>query len=226
MTKPRLNRNKFTNVHTLQVDEVVDLDSLIDFLNARTGTPRPLAKDKGAVSKRVKEFFKEYPDADWRALTDLANWNNAKNKHLTMVQLVSSWRYAYEDGYMRILGRGNSTNDDATLQELLKSVADGDVRQRMIGAATSTDRDRIYEEYRSRDEEVEVAAEPGDPLGDLGLAKGQGVKVRLSPADLPMVGTITGLEGNRLNVYVRGETVPVPFDLVQVRVNGEWESML
>lgn len=226
MSKPRLMRNRFTNVHMLQVDEVVDLDSLIDFLNSRVGTPRPLAKDKGVVSKHAKEFFKQYPEADWRALTDLANWARAKNKHLNMIKLVASWRYAYEDGYMRILQRGNSTNDDDTLQEMLKNVSDHDVRQQMIGAATKTDRDRVYEMYRQRDEIADVEPEDDDPLSDFGLARGQAVKVRLSPADLPITGTILGLKENRLRVYVKGQDVPVPFDLVQIRVNGQWEDLL
>ena len=224
--KKRLTNNKHNNVHLLMVDEVVDLDSLIDFLNSRTGSPRPLAKEKGAVSKHAKAFFEEYPDAEWRALTDLATWARAKNKHLSMIQLVGSWRYAFEDGYMRILGDGSSTNDDLTLSEMLKHVDDEDVRNRMMAAATASDRDVIYETYRSTFDGCDISPTPEDPLADLGLATGQAVKVRFSPADNPVAGTIVGLAGNRLEVYARGETLPVPFDLVQVRRDGEWEGLL
>lgn len=210
----------------LSVDEVVDLDTLCSFLNSRCGAPLPLARDRGAVSKQAKAFFKSYPDAEWRALTDLANWAKAKNKHLPMVQLVASWRYAYEDGFMRILERDSSTNDEATLKEMLKSVDDRSVRDRMINAATATARDEIYQTYHQTSEAADVAPGQDDPLADLGLATGQAVKVRLSAADNPTTGTAVGVTDNRLVVYLRGQEVPVPLHLVQVREDGEWIDLL
>ena len=227
--KKRLTRNKFPTVHVLTVDEVVDLDTLIDFLNSRVGTPRPLAKEKGGVSKQATTFFESYPNAEWRALTDLATWAKVKNKHLSMVQLVGSWRYAYEDGFMNILMNNSSTNDEITLQELLKTVDDEGVRRRMIGASTATERDQIYQTFRDTFDDirdVDIHKDDTDPLADYGLATGQAVKVRMSAADIPEVGTIVGLTGTRLDVYLKGQTVPVPLDLVQVRQDGEWENLL
>ena len=226
VTMPRVNNNKYKTVHMLTADEVVDLDTLCSFLNARCGAPLPLARDKGAVSKKAKEFFDNYPDAEWRALTDLATWAKAKQKHLNMIQLVASWRYAYADGYMRILAANSSTNDERTLREMLKNVDDPKVRDRMILASTATARDQIYETYHQTSEAKDVSPAQDDPLADYGLAKGQAVKVRLSAADTPIVGTVVGMTDNRLTVYLKGEEVPVPFHLVQTRQDGEWENLL
>lgn len=222
---PRVNPNKYNNSHMISVDEVVDLASLMDYLNSRCGAPIPTAKDKGLVSKHAESFFKSYPDADWRALTDLATWAKAKNKHLSMPMLVGSWRYAYQDGFLMILSRGG-TNDYETLREMLKSVDDPDVRERMINASTATYRDEIYESYHKTNETVHVPPAEEDPLSDLGLATGQAVKVRLSAADLPVIGTVVGLSEKRLRIYLKGQEIPVPLDLVQVRVDGEWIDLL
>lgn len=210
----------------LTPDEVVDLKTLMSYLNSRCGAALPLAKEKGAVKKHADAFFESYPNAEWRALTDLANWANAKGKHLNMIKLVGSWRYAYEDGYMRILDRGNSTNDDRTLREMLKNVADPHVREQMMNAATATARNEIYETYHRSNEAADVSPGQDDPLAEYGLATGQAVKVRLTAADIPVVGTAIGLDDKRLLVYLKGEEVPIPFHLVQVREDGEWSNLL
>jgi hypothetical protein len=223
---PRVTNNKYKTVHMLSVDEVIDLDTLCSFLNSRCGAPLPTAKDKGAVSKNAVVFFESYPDAEWRALTDLANWSKAKNKHLSMVQLVGSWRYAFEDGFMRILQADSSTNDETTLREMLKSVEDPATRERMINASTATARDEAYQTYHDTFAAGDVDAGQDDPLKGYGLATGQAVKVRLSAADTAIVGTVVGLVENRLSVYLRGQEVPVPFHLVQIRQDGEWIDLL
>lgn len=225
---PRLNTNKFHSTHMLTVDEVVDLDTLIDFLNSRCGSPLPLKKDRGIVSKNAKSFFESYPDAEWSALTDLAVWAKTKNKHLSMVQLVGSWRYAYQDGFMRILQRGGSTNDDLTLRNMVRGINDEEVRTRMVNAPTSTARDEIYQDYLESSTEAGVPVKSlNDPLMGYGLGTGQVVKVRLSAADNQQYGTVIGLSGdNRLLVYVNGEELPVRFDLVYVRNNETWECLL
>lgn len=226
----RLTTNKFHSTHMLTVDEVHDLDSLIDFLNSRCGSPLPLKKEKGVVGKLAKEFFDSYPHADWRALTDLATWARVKRKRLSMVQLVGSWRYAYEDGFMIILDRGSSTNDDEMLHEMLKSVEDPEVRSRMMTSTSAAVRDEIYRAYHDTFEDQtrsEVAAsDKDDPLRDFGLSVGQVVKVRLSAADPQETGTVKGMsDDNRLLIYLRGETYPIDWELVYVRSNGTWESI-
>lgn len=169
MTKSKLYRNKYPTVHTLSVDEVVDLDTLIDFLNTRAGIPRPLAKDKGAVSKKAQEFFDSYPDAKWRALTDLATWAKVKRKRVDMIQLVGSWRHAYKDGFMHILENGSSTNDDTTLHQMLKNVDDEHVRSQMTNAATATERDSIYQTYLDSSGPSDVSHSEDDPLESMGI---------------------------------------------------------
>lgn len=228
---PRLNTNKYHDVHLLTVDEVVDLNTLIDFLNSRVGAPLPTVRDKGAVSKQAQSFFESYPDASWRALTDLATWARVKRKHLSMVQLVGSWRYAYQDGFMQILERGGSTNDDETLHVLLKGVDDPHVRETMSNALTKKARDEIYNAYLATRPESEVAVEEpsSDPVQEYGLSTGQVVKVRFNAADELTLGTIVGLSGDsppRPLVYMRGESLPVDWESVYVRNDGAWECLI
>ena len=228
----KLTTNKYHNIHMLDVDEVVDLDSLIDFLNSRCGSPIPTKKDKGVVSKMAKDFFESYPDADWRCLTDLATWAKVRNKHLSMDRLVCSWRYAYQDGFMLLLQRGGSTNDDATLALMLQNVNDQAIRDQLTCAATSTARDEIYKAFLDTSEKVGINAgsevdDTPDPLTDYGLKTGQTIKVRMSASDNPEYGTVVRLsDDDRLIVYIRGRELPVEFDLVYIRRGKEWECLL
>jgi hypothetical protein len=205
----------------LTIDEVVDEQSLIEYAHMVLGTPYPTQKQIPTLRKTLKQFFKDYPDANYRCLTDVVVWARARHKHLDMVRLFGSYRYAYQDGYMRILERGGRSNDDETLGKLLVNVTDPKVRERMAAAATAAARDEIYEHYISL---PDVTSEKSSRNLRQGLTEGQVVRYRLSLADPLKYGTIVGSRESKVLVHGSGQDLEMAPHMIYVRKDGEWHE--
>ncbi len=223
----KIGKNITTSGRKMHPDLVQDYQTLLDYAHQMLGTPYPLAKEHAGVRKVVKQFMEEYPDTgSYQALTDVVRWAKHRKKHLSMVQLFSSYRYAYQDGFMIILDRGDM-NDDTTLVVILKNVTDEAVRTRMIAATTAGIRNQIYNTYLEEQEwETPEPEEPKDQplLQGLGLYIGQPVQYRVTVARRSDLGTVLGEDGDNVIVY-DGINRSIAPNLIRVRRSGEWVSI-
>lgn len=228
---PRLLTNRVKFARPLTVEDVTDADSLVEYAHYILGTPYPNAKERVALNSILKQFFKDYPDANFRCLTDVVTWAKARNKHFDVAKLFGCYRYAYQDGFMSILEAGGSTNDDATLARLLENVDDPHVRSRMIAAASSTTRDEIYEHYLSSRETEDRNGSKNLPhltppyLADLGLREGEVVCFKVSLSDPLKYGTVVGHTDTKVLVYSSGEELPLSPHMVYQRKDGAWQPL-
>lgn len=222
---PRLNRNRFRYSSILNVDDVIDLESLLVYFNQHYGSPLPTVEDKKKAGAATKKFFESYPDAEWSALTDLVTWAKSKRgrRRYSGAELAQSWRYAYQDGFMLILQRGG-TNNDAELATLLENVSDDEVRTQMINAPSATARSYIYHTYLSslKSESEPTVIRFGDEESHPAAVEGQ--TVRIEAGSKHQYGIVSKVLDNKLEVRVNYDTVVVPFDAVKFRIDGAWSS--
>lgn len=225
----RITKNELPSGRKMNPSHVQSYETLLDYAHQLLGTPYPYAKDHAAVRKQINTFMEQYPETGtYQALTDVVRWAKHRKKHLSMVQLFGSWTFAYQDGFMKILERGD-INDDSTLSAMLKNVDDQETRHRMIAALTSEVRNEIYEIYLAErqwdvGQVTEEDVEHHPLLEELGLYVGQVVQYRVSgsqPADL---GTIIGEDGDNVIVY-NGMNRAIPPGLLQTRKNGTWSKI-
>ena len=225
---PTLTQNRQKFIKMLTPEEVVDLDSWMEYAHQTLGVAIPNQKVKSGLHKVSKEFFELHPDATWLALVDVVRWGQTsrKTKHYDMIELLSSWKYAHEEGFMRILAR-MGTNDEETLHEMLKSVHDPFYADRMKVARTSTDRDEVYQEYLAVTDggETPTYEDTTESFGHPGLKQGQVMRYRLSVADHPRMGTLLRQDGDKLVIYTGEREVALPPKLLQVKIDGNWEAL-
>lgn len=220
------NRIKFTNI--IDIDDVEDYDSLIEYAHQAVGMPYPKYNEIPQVRKVLKDFFVQYPDANYRTLTDVVRWARARGKHLDAVRLFGSWRYAYTDGFMALLERGGRTNDDKTLRTLLASVDDPDVAERMKLAATAADGDLIYSAYLQDTQgnaDIETSAQNNFLLDKCKLGVGEVVRFKVSFTDPHIYGTVLGATDAKVVVRYQDKDLELDPHALAVRRGGEWEQI-
>lgn len=221
---PRLSNNRTKFNRLLTVDDVTDTNSLCRYAHQTIGSAIPTAKDMPAVNKTVREFLEMHPDASVNALTDVVQWAKFRKKHLSMVQLFGSWKYANQDGFMTILSRGGS-NDDETLSTLLRSVSDKNTRERMIAATTGAERDSVHKAYL---EEIDQKPEESDEEKitlNWGLSVGQVSEVQLSLMEKPRYAVIVDTTDDKVIVHLEGQSREIKPHLVKIRDGKEWKQI-
>jgi len=209
-------------------EDVVDLNSWADYAHQKLGVAHPTAKLLPALHKIANGFFEEYPDATWLALVDVVRWakHTRKVKHFDIEKLLGSWKYAHQDGYMRILAR-LGTNDEETLREMLKSVHDNHYADRMKIARTATERDEVYQEYLTATDGGDLPTyEDTSPVFTSPLLRGgMVVRYRLTVADYPRMGTLLRQDNEKLVIYTGDREVALEVKLLQVKIDGSWEPL-
>lgn len=215
------NRQKF--VKPLTVDDVVDLETFAIYSTQVIGTPNLLVKDRVAAQKAADKFFEQWPSASYSALTDLCIWVRAQGKHLTISRLIGEWRFAYEDGFLKILERG-STNDSATLAKLLPNVDNPEVRQCMMRASSGRNRDRIYKQYIENSDggAIPEVMKTSAFLDSYGLFIGQVILYQISLSDPYDYGTIIGEIDDKIIVHHRDGSRPLKPRMIKIRQGGDW----
>jgi len=226
---PKISKNRQKFGKSLTVDEVVDYDSLCEYAHYILGTPYPRSKDHAKVRTVLKKFFEDYPDAEYRAMTDVITWAKARKKHLSMEALFAAYRFAYQDGYMRILTNKGSTNDQKTLSAMLASVSDSGVRDAMTTATSASVRDAIFDDYLRETDGGDSPSKRGVDshplLTSLGLFVGQVVSYYVVPSATMRYGTVIGAVDDFIKVHSSGEVVHLPAYMLSVRRAGQWENL-
>lgn len=212
----------------LNPEDVVDMDSWIDYAHQKLGVAYPTAKTKPAMLKMSTQFFEAHPDATWHALVDLVRWakHTRKTRHYDIQELLGSWQYAHQEGYMTILSR-LGTNDDETLNEMLKSVHDPVYADRMKIARTATERNEVYAEYlEATDGGQPVINDDTSPeFDDLRLSSGMVMRYRLTVAEQPKMGTLLRQDGDNLVIYTGDREVSLPPRLLSIKIDGAWDYL-
>lgn len=227
---PKISKNRQKFAHSLTVDEVVDYDSLCEYAHHLLGTPYPKSKEHAIVRKVLKGFFEDYPDANYKTLTDVVTWAKARSRHYEMHELFACYRYAYKDGYMRILTNGGSTNDGETLSAMLQNVSNDETRERMVAAPSAMSRDNIYNEYILSTEGGVSSGTAKEPiphplLDSLGLFVGQVLQYRIVPSDAGTYGTVVGEQEEFIRVYNSGVVLHLSAFMISVRKAGTWTTL-
>jgi hypothetical protein len=228
---PRLTENRQKFVKQLTPEEVVDMDSWVDYAHQKLGIAFPTAKTKPALNKIAKEFFEEHPEATWRCLVDVVRWakHTRKSRHFSIQELLGSWRYAHEQGFMTMLSR-IGMNDEETLKEMLKSVDSPYFSDRMKMARTAEDRDEVMREYEASliDKADKLSTYEDTPVqfADCRLRMGMMVRYRLTLAEEPRVGTLLREEdGGEYRIYTGDREIRLPSRLLSFKIDGAWETL-
>lgn len=133
--------------------EVVDAKSFASYAQQRLGIPYPTRKSIAVLNKALKEFFAQYPQADYGTMCRLVEWAIAKRKRFAHTySLVYAFRYAYKDGYLPELDPNRErTNDDleALIEAALVVEKDPEWRRRLMVAHGVKARSEVYEAWRN-----------------------------------------------------------------------------
>lgn len=77
------------------------------------GVPWPTQKDLATTRKKVKEFFKNYPQADWHTLCRVVAWARSRKKRPSRVYLVIElFRDAWSNGALPELDPDNRVDPE------------------------------------------------------------------------------------------------------------------
>lgn len=132
--------------------DVVDAKSFANFAQQKLGIPYPTQKSIAVLNKALKEFFAQYPQADYSTMCRLVEWAISKKKRFAHTySLVYAFRYAYKDGYLPELDPNRErTNDDleALIEEALVVEKDPEWRRRFMVAHGVKARGEVYEAWR------------------------------------------------------------------------------
>lgn len=221
---PRISANRVQIARMLHEQDVHDIDTWIEYADQRLGVPYPLSKERPGLQKIFNDFMEQHPDGDWHCMVDVVRWARAKKKRIGIIELLASWKYANEQGFMQILQRGGS-NDGETLAELLKAVTIQSYRDRMMVARTARERDEVYHEYlqvTNGGSAIETDDTTSAVFEDDRLSSGLVVRYRMSLADAPRLGTLLRQDGAKLVVYVGDHEVALAPRLLQIREDGAW----
>lgn len=83
------------------VEDVNDYRSWATYASQTAGIPYPTQKSIAETRKEVNKLFEMYPNLTWRGMCQLPLWAKHKRKRFaTAAQLVRSYNYAFQDGFM------------------------------------------------------------------------------------------------------------------------------
>jgi hypothetical protein len=126
-------------------DQVTDPKSYANYVQQNLGTPFPTGKQMVILRKTIKDFFKAYPDADYGTLIRLVEWAKArKKKYAHCYALVSSFRYAWSDGYLPELDPNPTKEIDRAIEEAIAKESDEEWRRRLGMASGIEVKTEIY----------------------------------------------------------------------------------
>lgn len=124
-------------VTNLKAEEVDTPEKLARFCQEQTGVPYPTGAQIGALKKAINAFFKEYPNATYKSLTNLVLWSKEKNKRYAKVAnlVTGGMRYAYVDGYIpEIDPRYNQRSLDELMSEAINLETDPQKKMMLLNS--------------------------------------------------------------------------------------------
>lgn len=137
-------------IDDIVIADVVDCKTWGGFAQQTCGTPYPTFKYVAKATKRVKEMFELYPNADWQTMARVAIWARAKKRRFaTLYGLASSWRYAWKDGFLPELDAPTHVDEEteAAIAKALLTETSPIWRERLIAAEGKKARRQIYEAW-------------------------------------------------------------------------------
>lgn len=115
------------------------------------GIPYPTHTHLNKAKKLLGELFEMYPALTWKGLCQLPLWAKARKKRYAHVlQLINSYRFAYQDGYLPEMDIDYVDRDmEAKIQKALEVESDPDWRRRLLNSRGKA-RYEVYERWAHR----------------------------------------------------------------------------
>jgi hypothetical protein len=131
----------------MSASEVVDGKTFANFVHQQLGTPFPSKVHLNTLNKRVRQFFTEYPDANWMTMVRLVEYCKSRKKRPAHAYAVfSQLRFAFAAGYLPELEPKEHTDEELeqSIQAALEVERDTKWRERLIASTGVNARRRVY----------------------------------------------------------------------------------
>lgn len=117
----------------IRAENVVDADTYMSYVCQTVGSPWQL-KDTYVMKKKVKDFFKVYPQCSYETLIRVAHWARSKKKRPPHAYyVVDMARYAWADGAVPEM---DPSNVDLKLERLIRQALETETdptwRERLV----------------------------------------------------------------------------------------------
>jgi hypothetical protein len=141
-------------LHIVGRDEVVDPVSFGKYCAQHLGAPYPSVKDMTILRKGVKEFFEQYPKANYSTLLKLVDLAVTQKKRFSHVYKIIDWhRYPYEKGLLPELdGRGVNVALEDSIYDILDKDSDYRWHARFNAERSPEGRAALYQQYMKEKE--------------------------------------------------------------------------
>ena len=112
--------------------EVSGIRSFAAYASQELGIPYPTKSHLFSTKALIDDLFELYPELSWNSLCGLVEWAKIKNKrYSTLMPLIHSYRYAYQDGYLNEINPNSSEGLDAKIASALEQETDPEWRRRL-----------------------------------------------------------------------------------------------
>lgn len=116
---------------------VVDERTFASYAHQMIGTKYPNLGEMITLKKRVKQFFSEYPLADWSTLVQTVAYLRGRRKRLAMPWAILTWvPYAFQDGFLPELDPRNHEQRDPFVEAEIAAILSQETDQWWVGALT------------------------------------------------------------------------------------------
>jgi hypothetical protein len=140
---------KYVPTRRLSEDDVQDPEAFCDYAHAVLGVPFPSIKDQAVLRKKIKEFFAQYPQADYRTLCRIVQWAKTHHKRPYRIWLlIDLHRQAWADKAVPELDMSPvDVEVERGIKRALEIEQDSRWRRRLMRAHGSG-RKEVLEEWR------------------------------------------------------------------------------
>lgn len=117
-------------------DQVDDPLTFAAYAQRVIGTPWPTIKDQMILRRRIKQFFTQFPQADYRTLVSVVHYCRArKRRPMHAWTVIDRFRDAWAAGWVPELDRlPEDLEVDREVERALEIETDPEWRRRLIGA--------------------------------------------------------------------------------------------
>lgn len=135
----------------MKATEVKDARTYANFIQQELGTPYPSTKTLPMLSRNCKDFFEQYPQANWMTLVRVVEFCRARKKRPAHAHgVLGQVRYAYSAGFLPELSPRDQVDSDLEerIAEALQSEQDEQWRHRLLASSGIEARRQVYVAWR------------------------------------------------------------------------------
>lgn len=124
--------------------EVKDATTFCAWVQGYLGGPYPTKGDFAILNKKASEFFRNYENADWQTLVQVAEWCQSRKRRMARVwNYVDQFRFAYAAHAIELKPRNDL---DTQIAEALRVEKNPNWRSR-LRRAVGVYREEVLEEW-------------------------------------------------------------------------------